>query len=86
MGKSVFWNLLPGDYPVAGRVAPAAPPGAIMPWEGVGQVSDDSRHGGIYNALQPAWYVKQVLPIQHGNTASLYRDLDDGSPIAVRNP
>ena len=71
------------------QVASLQPPhlAAIIPWEGVSdKYRDDSRHGGIYNSLQPGWYVKQVLPIQHGNTASPHRDLDDGSPIGGAEP
>ncbi len=66
------------------QVASLQPPHltAIIPWEGVSdKYRDDSRHGGIYNSLQPGWYAKQVLPIQHGNGESPYHDLDDGSPI-----
>jgi uncharacterized protein len=71
------------------QVASLQPPhlAAIIPWEGVSdKYRDDSRHGGIYNSLQPGWYVKQVLPIQHGNAASPHRDLDDGSPIGGAEP
>jgi predicted acyl esterase len=67
-------------------VASLQPPSlaAIVPWEGWSDnYRDNSRHGGIYsNVFRMGWFARQVLPLQHGNTASPYRDLDDGAPIA----
>jgi len=66
-------------------VASLQPPSlaAIVPWEGWSDnYRDNSRHGGIYsNVFRIGWFARQVLPVQHGNSASPYRDLDDGSPI-----
>ena len=66
-------------------VASLQPPSlaAIVPWEGWSDnYRDNSRHGGIYsNVFRMGWFARQVLPVQHGNAASPYRDLDDGSPV-----
>lgn len=46
---------------------------AMIPWEGLGDLYRDmSHHGGIAsNAFAQEWYARQVLSVQHGNTAAL---------------
>ena len=70
-------------------VASRAPEGltAIVPWEGASDFYRDvARHGGILsNVFSESWFVRQSLPIQHGNGASPYTDLDDGTPIGGRD-
>ena len=67
------------------RVASEQPPHltCICPWEGeFDYYREWARHGGILsNAFNELWYPTQVLPLQHGNAASPYRDLDDGAPM-----
>jgi predicted acyl esterase len=56
---------------------------AIVPWEGAHEAYRDvSRHGGILSNVFPEqWAKRQLLPIQHGNADSHFRDMDDGSPV-----
>lgn len=53
---------------------------AIIPWEGSSNVyRDQRRHGGILSNNFPAnWWPRQVLPSQHGNAKTHYRDPETG--------
>lgn len=53
---------------------------AIIPWEGYLDHYRDSTHqGGILsNAFPPGWWRSQVLPNQHGNAASPWKDRATG--------
>lgn len=53
---------------------------AIIPWEGaVDQYRDVGRHGGILsNGFIKIWSDRQILPLQHGNTATWLRDRRTG--------
>ncbi|MHC4507161.1 MAG: CocE/NonD family hydrolase, partial [Planctomycetota bacterium] len=65
-------------------VAAQRPPhlAAIAPWEGAHEAYRDVlRHGGILSNVFPTqWAKRQLIPIQHGNAESHFRDMDDGSP------
>lgn len=65
------------------RVAAEQPPhlAAFIPWEGATEFYRDiSRHGGILsNVFANLWWNRQILPVQHGNGASPFKDLDDPS-------
>ena len=70
------------------QVAALQPPSlkAIVPWEGSSNIyRDQRRHGGILsNNFPTAWWPRQVLPSQHGNASTHYRDPDTGKqPISV---
>jgi predicted acyl esterase len=56
---------------------------AIAPWEGAYEsYRDVSRHGGIQSNVFPTqWAKRQLIPVQHGNADSHFRDMDDGSPV-----
>jgi predicted acyl esterase len=56
---------------------------AIAPWEGAYEsYRDVLRHGGILsNVFATQWAKRQLIPIQHGNAGSHFRDMDDGSPV-----
>jgi predicted acyl esterase len=56
---------------------------AIAPWEGaVEAYRDVSRHGGIQSNVFPTqWAKRQLIPVQHGNGNSHFRDMDDGGPV-----
>jgi predicted acyl esterase len=56
---------------------------AIAPWEGAHEsYRDVVRHGGILSNVFPTqWAKRQLIPIQHGNAGSHFRDMDDGSPV-----
>jgi hypothetical protein len=56
---------------------------AIAPWEGAHEAYRDVvRHGGILSNVFPTqWAKRQLIPIQHGNAGSHFRDMDDGSPV-----
>lgn len=63
---------------------------AFIPWEGASEFYRDiSRHGGILsNVFANLWWHRQILPVQHGNAASPFHDLDDpdmpiGGPEAL---
>ncbi len=66
------------------QVAALRPPhlAAICVWEGGSDLYRDwSHHGGIFSHLFPtAWYPRQVLPNQHGNADTHYRERDTGLP------
>jgi predicted acyl esterase len=66
-------------------VAAERPPhlAAIAPWEGAHDAYRDVvRHGGILSNVFPTqWAKRQLVPIQHGNAESHFRDMDDGSPV-----
>jgi len=66
-------------------VASQRPPhlAAIAPWEGAAEAYRDVlRHGGILSNVFPTqWAKRQLIPIQNGNAASRFRDMDDGSPV-----
>ena len=53
------------------------------PGEGAhGAYRDVLRHGGILSNVFPTqWAKRQLIPIQHGNAGSDFRDMDDGSPV-----
>jgi predicted acyl esterase len=63
-------------------VAAQQPPhlAAIIPWEGyLDHYRDSTHHGGILsNAFPPNWWRYQVLPNQHGNAASPWKDRSTG--------
>jgi predicted acyl esterase len=67
------------------RVAALQPPhlAAIAPWEGANEpYRDVARHGGILSNVFPEqWAKRQLIPIQHGNGDSHFRDMDDGGPV-----
>ncbi|MEU2680495.1 CocE/NonD family hydrolase [Streptomyces sp. NPDC007107] len=54
-------------------VAGLQPPhlAAMIPWEGAADAyRDKARHGGILsNTFQQAWFPRQVVAVQHGNTS-----------------
>lgn len=56
---------------------------AIAPWEGAHEAYRDVlRHGGILSNVFPTqWAKRQLIPIQHGNAGSEFRDMDDGGPV-----
>jgi predicted acyl esterase len=56
---------------------------AIAPWEGAHDAYRDVvRHGGILSNVFPTqWAKRQLIPIQHGNAESHFRDMDDGGPV-----
>lgn len=56
---------------------------AIAPWEGASEAYRDvSRHGGILSNVFPTqWAKRQLIPVQHGNAESHFRDMDDGSLV-----
>ncbi len=56
---------------------------AIAPWEGAQEAYRDVlRHGGILSNVFPTqWAKRQLVPIQHGNAGSHFRDMDDGGPV-----
>lgn len=64
------------------QVAALQPPhlAAMIPWEGACDLYRDwSHHGGILsNSFLAAWWPRQVLPNQHGNGETHYRDRDTG--------
>ena len=64
------------------QVAALQPPhlAAICPWEGGCDLYRDwSHHGGIFSNVFPtAWYPRQVLPNQHGNSDTHFRDAQTG--------
>ena len=66
-------------------VAALRPPhlAAIAPWEGAHEAYRDVlRHGGILSNVFPTqWAKRQLIPIQHGNAGSEFRDMDDGGPV-----
>jgi predicted acyl esterase len=61
---------------------------AIAPWEGAYEsYRDVLRHGGILsNVFATQWAKRQLIPIQHGNAGSHFRDMDDGSPVGGSKP
>ena len=67
------------------RAAAERPPhlAAIAPWEGaVDSYRDVSRHGGILsNVFASLWAERQMIPVQHGNADSHFRDMDDRGPV-----
>jgi putative CocE/NonD family hydrolase len=56
---------------------------AIAPWEGAFEAYRDvSRHGGIQSNVFPTqWAKRQLIPVQHGNSESHFRDMDDDGPV-----
>ncbi|HRF08578.1 MAG TPA: CocE/NonD family hydrolase [Xanthobacteraceae bacterium] len=64
------------------QVASLQPPAlkAIIPWEGSSNpYRDQRRHGGILSNRFPVnWWPNQVLPNQHGNAQTHYRDSETG--------
>lgn len=73
------------------QVASLQPKGlsAIIPWEGaVDAYRDMSNHGGIPSTLfNKLWMNGQILPNQHGNGATLFRDaLTGGSAVGPTLP
>jgi predicted acyl esterase len=70
-------------------VAALRPPhlAAIAPWEGAHEAYRDvSRHGGILSNVFPTqWAKRQLIPTQHGNADSHFRDMDDGGPVGGPN-
>ncbi|WP_462390937.1 CocE/NonD family hydrolase [Acidovorax sp. Q11] len=69
------------------QVAALQPKGlaAIIPWEGaVDSYRDMTHHGGIpATTFTKLWYASQILPNQHGNGASAFRDAITGDQAAV---
>lgn len=54
---------------------------AIVPWEGCCDFYREwGRHGGIRTRFPVDWWPRQILPNQHGNGESPYRDPDSGEP------
>jgi predicted acyl esterase len=52
---------------------------AIAPWEGCCDFYREwSRHGGLRTRFPVDWWPRQVIPNQHGNADSPYRDPDTG--------
>jgi predicted acyl esterase len=64
------------------QVAALKPPhlAAIVPWEGCCDYYRDSqRHGGILsNTFNTAWWPRQILETQNGNSATAHRDRETG--------
>jgi predicted acyl esterase len=67
------------------NVAAMQPEGlaAIIPWEGAfDRYRDDGFHGGIERGWSPrVWFERQLMPVQHGNGNSPYRDAITGEPV-----
>lgn len=68
------------------QVAALQPKGlaAIIPWEGaVDGYRDMTYHGGIpATTFTKLWFASQILPNQHGNSASAFRDAVTGEAAA----
>jgi putative CocE/NonD family hydrolase len=66
-------------------VAATQPEGlaAIIPWEGgFDRYRDDGFHGGIERGWSPReWFKRQLVPVQHGNGDSPYRDAITGERV-----
>lgn len=56
---------------------------AIIPWEGgFDRYRDDGFHGGIERKASPReWFKNQLMPVQHGNGNSPYRDAITGERV-----